>query len=111
MSVKHFLGVLLLLFVFTATAHTQQTTSIPPSSFDLALPCPSDEPCVILTLTKTELNVLTAETGILATAAQARNLDLGQYVAYFRQKIALAPAGKNQPKPDEKKGEEAPKKP
>ena len=88
----------------------------------LEVPCPSEEPCSVLVLTATEIKVLTADAGILATAAQARNLDLGQYVAYFRQKIALAPAGKNIQKaplasegsagaPTEKKPEEAPKKP
>ena len=64
----------------------------------LDIPCPNDEPCQVLVLTKTEAAVLTQDNGILATASQARNLDLGQFVAYFRQKIALAPAGKSQPK-------------
>lgn len=77
----------------------------------LQLPCPNDEPCKVLILTSTEINVLTGDNGILATAAQARNLDLGQFVAYFRQKIALAPAGKQQTKPAEVKPEVAPKPP
>lgn len=75
------------------------------------IPCPTDEPCQVLVLTKTEVAILTQDNGILATASQARNLDLGQFVSYFRQKIALAPAGKNAPKPDEKKPAEAPKQP
>lgn len=73
------------------------------------IPCPNDEKCQVLVLTETEIKVLTGDNGILATAAQARNLDLGQFVAYFRQKIALAPAGKNAPKAPaepEKKPEE-----
>lgn len=74
-------------------SHAQQQSS------PVDVPCPSEEPCQVLVLTKTEISILTADTGILATAAQARNLDLGQYVSYFRQKIALAPAGKNPPKP------------
>lgn len=83
-------------------AHAQTQPSID-------IPCPSPEPCQVLVLTETEIKVLTQDNGILATAAQARNLDLGQFVSYFRQKIALAPAGKSAPKVDEKKPEEVKK--
>lgn len=65
------------------------------------IPCPNDEPCQVLVLTKTEIGVLTGDNGILATAAQARSLDLGQFVSYFRQKLALAPVGKNATKQSE----------
>lgn len=71
-------------------------TLTPPTS---AIPCPNDEPCKVVVITRTEEEILIAERGIFATAAQARNLDLGQYVSYFRQKLAVAPAGTNAPKP------------
>lgn len=93
MKTERYLAACILLLVWSAVATAQQTS--PP----VDIPCPSDEPCQVLVLTATEIRVLTADQGILATASQARNLDLGQYVAYFRQKIALAPAGKNKPVP------------
>lgn len=63
--------------------------------------CPETTPCKIIALTAQEEKILLDERGILATAAQARNLDLGSLVAYFQQKIARAPAGdtKEAPKP------------
>lgn len=75
------------------------------------IPCQNDEPCKVIVLSQSEIDIMIGQGGILATAAQARNLDLGQYVSFFRQKIALSPAGKNAPKPDEKKPAEAPKQP
>lgn len=80
------------LAAYAFAAHAQMIA--PP----IDIPCPNDEPCKVLVLTQSELNVLVQDNGILATAAQARNLDLGQIVSYFRQKIALASAGKNAPK-------------
>ena len=55
--------------------------------------CPSADPCSVLTITDAEKKILLDERGILATAAQARSLDLGALVTYFQQKIARAPAG------------------
>ena len=77
--------------------------------------CPSTDPCKVVTLTSGEEKILLDERGILATAAQARSLDLGALVTYFQQKIAKAPAGdpkaaevpKDQSKPEQK---EEPKK-
>ncbi len=59
--------------------------------------CPTTDPCKILQLTSQEEKILLDERGILATAAQARQLDLGALSAYFQQKIAKAPAGDAKP--------------
>ncbi len=69
--------------------------------------CPNPgQPCKVLTITPDEERLLVGtptSIGILPTAAQARQLDLGNYVAYFLQKISSAPAGDVKPKPEEKK--------
>ena len=72
--------------------------------------CPDTSPCSVLVLTDQEKKVLLDDRGILATAAQARSLDLGALVTYFQQKIAKAPAG--DPKASEQKetAKEEPKK-
>lgn len=56
-------------------------------------PCPTAEPCKILTLSTQEERLLTAQNGILDTAAQGRALELGQFSVYLKTKIATAPAG------------------
>lgn len=72
--------------------------------------CPSPQPCKILTLSQEEEQALVASItiadnpnrqvpGIFATAEQARPLDLGGAVRYFRDKIANAPRGIPQPPP------------
>lgn len=55
--------------------------------------CPDPGPCKVVTLSAQEEKILIDERGILATAAQARSLDLGSLATYFQQKIARAPAG------------------
>lgn len=55
--------------------------------------CPEPTPCKILLLNAQEEQILISERGILATAAQARTLDLAALATYFQQKIAKAPAG------------------
>ena len=55
--------------------------------------CPDATPCKIVALTAQEEKILLDERGILATASQARSLDLGALVVYFQQKLAKAPAG------------------
>ena len=67
--------------------------------------CPSADPCKVVTLTAGEEKILLDERGILATAAQARSLDLGALVTYFQQKIARAPAGDKPPEKDQSKPE------
>lgn len=63
--------------------------------------CPDANPCKVVLITAQEEKILLDDRGILATAAQARSLDLGGLVTYFQQKIAKAPAGeqKEVPKP------------
>lgn len=68
-------------------------------------PCPDNLPCKILTLNAQEERALLTPNGVLDTAAQARNLDLGQFVVYLKQRIATAPAGevkKDESKPADK---------
>ena len=73
--------------------------------------CPSPDPCKVVVITNQEEKILLDERGILATAAQARSLDLGVLVAYFQQKIAKAPAGDKPPQPEQKDtAKEEPKK-
>lgn len=70
-----------------------------------AYPCPDNQPCKILTLNAQEEKFLMNPNGVLDTAAQARSIDLGQFVVYFKQKIATAPAGevkKDESKPGDK---------
>lgn len=73
--------------------------------------CPNPSPCKILTLTAEEQKVLMDDKGILATAAAARNLDLGSLVTYFQQKIANAPAGDARPEAPKDQGKPAEPKP
>ena len=60
----------------------------------LATDCPEGaKSCKVITLTLDEEQVLIQPRGILDTAAAARQLDLANIVAYFRQKIDKAPLG------------------
>ena len=59
-------------------------------------PCPTAEPCKILTLTQQEERLLTGQNGILDTAAQGRALELGGIAVYLKTRIASAPAGEPQ---------------
>ncbi len=54
---------------------------------------PTAQHCKVVVLTDQEAKVLLDQNGILATAAIARKLDLGDLAAYFREKIEKAPAG------------------
>lgn len=59
-----------------------------------ATDCPANAPsCKVITLTPDEEQVLIQPRGILDTAAQARQIDLANLVAYFRAKIDKAPQG------------------
>jgi hypothetical protein len=73
-----------------------------PAAADPRTDCPDPAPCKIIVLNAQEEKILLDDHGILATAAQARALDLGALVTYFQQKIAKAPAGdvKEVPKPE-----------
>ena len=56
--------------------------------------CPiPGEKCKVLLLTEAEEQVLMKANGILDTAAQARNLDLGGAAVYFKTKIGTAMQG------------------
>lgn len=83
---------LMLTLAFTSSAMAETRTE-----------CPDANPCKVMLITAQEEKILLDERGILATAAQARSLDLGSLVTYFQQKIAKAPAGdaKEVPKADE----------
>jgi hypothetical protein len=71
--------------------------------------CPTaGEPCKILILSQQEERMLMGPNGILDTAAQARALDLGQFVVYLKTRIANAPAGTVQPLPETKPETTAP---
>ena len=59
-------------------------------------PCPTAEPCKILTLSAQEERLLTTQNGILDTAAQGRAIELGQFSVYLKTRIATAPAGEPQ---------------
>lgn len=60
--------------------------------------CPTPgEKCKILILSPQEENLLTGQNGILDTAAQGRQIDLGGFAVYFKSKIATAPAGEVKP--------------
>lgn len=72
----------------------------------LATDCPPDaKSCKVITLTPDEEQVLIAPRMILDTAATGRQIDLGGVIAYFRNKIATAPAGEVKAEPPK----EAPK--
>jgi hypothetical protein len=71
--------------------------------------CPTaGETCKILVLTAQEERMLMGPNGILDTAAQARALDLGQFVVYLKTRIAGAPSGTVQPLPETKPENTAP---
>jgi len=59
----------------------------------VSYPCPDSKPCRVITLNDDEMRLLAGQNGILQTAAQARALDLSQYVIYFTNKLQNAPAG------------------
>lgn len=62
--------------------------------------CPTPgEACKILYLNAQEERLLTGQNGILDTAAQGRQIDLGGFAVYFKSKIATAPAGQVMPVP------------
>ena len=67
-----------------------------------AYPCPDNKPCHVVTLTDQEMTILTGPNGILDTAAKARNLDLGQFVVYFQNKLQASPLGKFEASPQGK---------
>lgn len=77
-----------------------------------ALKCPTaGEPCKIIYLTAQEEKILMQPGGVLDTASQARALDLGQFVVYFKTRIAGALQGVVVPaqQPEQAKPEQAPK--
>ena len=53
--------------------------------------------CKVLFLSEQEERMLMGQNGVLDTAAQARNLDLGQFVVYLKTRIGSAPAGEMKP--------------
>lgn len=55
--------------------------------------CPDNVACHVVTLNDEEMKVLAGPNGILQTAAQARSLDLAQFVVYFQNKLKAAPMG------------------
>lgn len=65
-------------------------------------------PCRVMFLSDNDIQMLMGERGVLSTAAQARNLDLGGYVTYFAQQLRDAPLGEVKPKPEAPKAPEAP---
>ena len=78
-----------------------------PSATPVAAQCPvPGEKCKVLYLNESEEAALMKQNGILDTAAQARNLDLGGVAVYFKTKIGSAPQGEVipvAPKADDKK--------
>ena len=63
--------------------------------------CPEPgQKCKVLFLNEQEERLLTGQNGILDTAAQGRQIDLGGFAVYFKSKIATAPAGEVQKVPD-----------
>ena len=71
-----------------------------------ATDCPTPgEKCKVLFLNESEEAALMKQNGILDTAAQARNLDLGGVAVYFKTKIGAAAQGDVKPveKPAEDK--------
>jgi len=71
---------------------------VPPLHINRFL-CPTREPCRVLILNDQEVQILTGERGILATAAAARTLDLAAAAAYFSNKITGAQRGEPPPEP------------
>lgn len=69
-----------------------------PPTPDARVICPNPgEPCKIMILSLQEERVLMQQNGVLDTAAQARNLDLGQFTVYFKTRIAASPNGEVKP--------------
>lgn len=91
-----------LLLVAATPALADPLTNLLTVMVDQRIQCPDVNPCKIVVITAQEEKILTGERGILATAAQARALDLGSLATYFEQKISKAPAGdpKEVPKPE-----------
>ena len=75
-------GAIVLFFI--AYAHAQDAPKIP---------CPDKNPCRVLFISEAEFAMLMGEKGVLATAAQARNLDLGAFATYMQTKLITAPQG------------------
>jgi hypothetical protein len=72
-------------------------------AFARAEECPPNvQACKVLVLTPEEEQALMQPRGVLDTAREGRPLELGQIAAYFRDRIARAPAGTvpAQPKAD-----------
>jgi hypothetical protein len=66
------------------------------------LKCPEPgQKCKVLFLTEQEENLLVGRNGILDTAAQGRQIDLGGFAVYFKSRIATAPAGEAQKLPEQ----------
>jgi hypothetical protein len=64
------------------------------ASFARAEECPPGvQACKVLVLTPDEEQALMQPRGVLDTAREGRPLELGQIAAYFRDRIARAPAG------------------
>lgn len=80
-------------FIFLASLFAGTLVMYLVAKADPRTDCPDPGPCKVVTLSAQEEKILIDERGILATAAQARSLDLGSLATYFQQKIARAPAG------------------
>jgi hypothetical protein len=59
----------------------------------IAVECPTPQPCTVVYLSDNDLTMLMGDKGVLSTAAQARNLDLGGYVTYFAGVLSHAEKG------------------
>lgn len=86
--------VLALLFVLAVIAWSPRARSDDAPTY----PCPTKEPCKVITITQEESNSLT---NALFPAALWANRTMIELVEMWRNKIAAAPAGKVQePKPE-----------
>jgi hypothetical protein len=96
--IRLLVGVLLLLSIVPAFADDAQDK----------IKCPDKNPCRVLFISEAEFAMLMGEKGVLATAAQARNLDLGAFATYMQTKLITAPQG--EPKVDTPASTPEPKK-
>lgn len=91
----------LILIASVTFVHAEEPNAIVNGNTVQLLPkpqCPTPgEKCKILILSPQEENLLTGQNGILDTAAQGRQIDLGGFAVYFKSKIATAPAGEVKP--------------
>jgi hypothetical protein len=81
--IRLLVGVLLALSIVPAFAEEAQDK----------IKCPDKNPCRVLFISEAEFAMLMGEKGVLATAAQARNLDLGAFATYMQTKLITAPQG------------------